>query len=433
MPTPPSNLRLRHFLFALLALAGPFLVPLSIQAADEPASAPRELFEKRIMPIFKSPEPSSCVQCHLAGVDLKDYILPSHEKTFLSLRDQGLVDLDNPDQSKILRLIQMGEKDTPEVALIHRSTRRAEYEAFSEWIRASARDPRLRNAPKQSAAELARPERPVEVIRHERKDRLLESFEQTIWAMRFRCMGCHEEGSPENLKHQKEHGPRVAWMKADGPEATMRYLIEKTDLLDTDSPERSMLLLKPLNEVKHEGGKKFLSGDLGYKAFRSWIEDYAAIAQDRYKRASDLPPSDSSAQRFGSDIWLKIAETPPEWGDKLLTAKVYAWNDSRKAWESEPIAISDRGVWGQGRLWQHNLVLLAPRDSARAKSWSIGKPSLPPGRYQLRAYVDLEDRARQDWRTPAETSFVGEAEFQSRWAAVYGRMTVVQTSQLRRP
>ena len=41
--------------------------------AAEPT--PAEVFEKRILPIFKSANPSSCVQCHLAGVDLKDYIL----------------------------------------------------------------------------------------------------------------------------------------------------------------------------------------------------------------------------------------------------------------------------------------------------------------------------------------------------------------------
>ena len=51
------------------------------------ADTPAEVFEKRISPIFKSPNPSSCVQCHLAGVDLKDYILPDAEQTFRSLRD----------------------------------------------------------------------------------------------------------------------------------------------------------------------------------------------------------------------------------------------------------------------------------------------------------------------------------------------------------
>ena len=60
-----------------------------------------------------------------------------------------------------------------------------------------------------------------EVIRHARKDRLLESFTNSIWAMRFRCLSCHNEGTQENIKLVKEHGERVAWFKAEGPEATL--------------------------------------------------------------------------------------------------------------------------------------------------------------------------------------------------------------------
>src|SRR5689334_6297269 len=91
-------------------------------AAEEPLS-PQELFDRRIMPIFKSPEPSSCTQCHLAGVDLKNYILPSHEKTFISLRDQGLINLDKPEESKILRLIRMDDNN-PGAKLIREKVRK---------------------------------------------------------------------------------------------------------------------------------------------------------------------------------------------------------------------------------------------------------------------------------------------------------------------
>ena len=84
------------------------------------------LFDERILPIFRSSDPSSCVQCHLASVDLKDYILPSEEKTFVSLRDQGLIDLEAPEKSKILKLLQMGTEDPDEGArLIHAEVRRA--------------------------------------------------------------------------------------------------------------------------------------------------------------------------------------------------------------------------------------------------------------------------------------------------------------------
>src|SRR5262245_29371334 len=97
--------------------------------AAEPT--PQQIFEQRLMPIFKSPNPSSCVQCHLASVDLKDYILPDHEKTFRSLRDQGLIDLDKPEASKILTFINRGADAKSGAALLHAKTRQTEQEAFT--------------------------------------------------------------------------------------------------------------------------------------------------------------------------------------------------------------------------------------------------------------------------------------------------------------
>src|SRR5262245_38189268 len=242
---------------------------MSVCAAD----TPEQVFEKRILPIFKSPNPSSCVQCHLASVDLKDYILPSADKTFRSLRDQGLIDLSAPEKSKILALIAMGNTD-PKAPAVHAANRKAEYEAFAAWIKACAAEPALRDAPKLDATELAKPAKPNEVIRHARSDRLLESFERTVWALRFRCMNCHTEGTPANDKHRKEYGERVSWVKKAGPKATMDYLIA-SKLIDAKDPEKSLLLQKPLGKVKHEGGIKFVLGDQGYKAFREWIDDVA--------------------------------------------------------------------------------------------------------------------------------------------------------------
>src|SRR5213080_2142254 len=129
--------------FALLAV---------LPAFGDDGPTPAQIFEKRILPIFKSPQPSSCVDCHLAGVDLKNYILPSHEKTFLSLRDQGMIDIAKPEESRILRLIAMGENQG--AALINEKVRKAELAAFSEWVKACAADPKLKEAPRLAASEL---------------------------------------------------------------------------------------------------------------------------------------------------------------------------------------------------------------------------------------------------------------------------------------
>jgi hypothetical protein len=422
MRTSQPGLGIGFLLAGIMAtVAGPL-------RAAEPS--PQEVFEKRIMPIFKSSNPSSCTQCHLAGVDLKNYILPSHEKTFLSLRDQGLINLDKPEESKILKLIDMKEGDKG-ADLIHAETRKAEREAFAAWIKASCADPKLREAPKLQPEERAAPPRPAEVIRHGRKDRLLESFENNIWALRFRCMNCHTQGTPENDKLRKEHGDRVAWVKGDAA-ATMSYLIG-SKLIDTREPEKSLLLRKPLAEVKHGGGKKFLPGDQGYKAFRGWLEEYARTVRDDYASAADLPKTTGQPERFGTEVWFKLANTPPEWGDRLLQVEVYAWDEAKKGWETAPVATSDRGVWGQGKLWQHTLTLLATKDSERAKTWKRGPVSLPAGKYLVKVYVDTAGRLARDWTAAMDKGdFVGEAEVTSRWPTGYGSMTVLEAGKVRR-
>lgn len=395
------------------------------------ASGAQSVFERRILPIFKSPNPSSCTECHLAGVDLKSYILPSHEKTFLSLRDQGLVDLASPADSKILRLIARGGGTNQGASLISAKVREAELAAFTEWITACARDPKLRGAAKLAAAEVARPARPLEVIRHARTDRLLASFEENIWSQRFRCNGCHSPNGKDNAKLVAEHGEQVAWLK-DTPEATMRYLIASENI-NLKQPERSRLLLKPLNEIKHGGGQKMLAGDLTYKAFRAWLDDYARTVTDRYASAADLPSRKPAPAMFGTDIWFKLDNTPPEWGDRLLQVTLFAWDRTNGAWESKPIAISDRKVWGKGKLWQHSLVLLADKDSERARLWSGAGASLPAGKYLLKVHVDVADRLKSDWNaTLGEAELSGEAAVESGWPTGYGKMTVVEAGRLRR-
>jgi hypothetical protein len=397
------------------------------------SAEPQQVFERRIVPIFKSPNPSSCVQCHLSGVDLKNYIQPTSEKTFLSLRDQGLIDLDKPEASKILRLINMREERRDGPNLIHEKARQAEYEAFAEWIKACCADPKLRDAPKLLPADLARPDKPVEVIRHARKDRLLESFERNIWSMRFRCMNCHTEGTPEAAKNAKEHGDQVLWIKRDGPEATMTALIRGRRVIDVNEPTKSLLLLKPLAEVKHGGGKKMLPGDQGYKAFRAWLEDYAAIVNGKYAKAADLPKATTDRLQFGSEIWLKLNETPDAWGDKLLAVSVYAWDAQKRAWEEEPVAFSDRLVWGKGKAWQHTLTLVAAKDSTRAAAWQKGRPMLPPGRYLVKVSVDTTDRLAKHWKAElGADDFVGAVEIEARWANGYGAMTVADARRVKK-
>lgn len=411
----------------LAALVVVFALAHSVRAADDPV----KVFEERILPIFKSPDPSSCVRCHLAAVDLKNYILPSAKDTFFALREQGLIDLAKPENSKILTLINRGADDPKAAGLISAKRQKAEYDAFAAWIKACAADPALRAAPNPEKPPALTTKSP-EVVRHARKDRVAASFESNVWSLRFRCMNCHTEGNPQSDKLAKEHGERVAWFKKGGPEATLDYLLA-SKLIDTEAPEKSLLLTKPLNEVKHGGGVKVVVGDQGYRALRAFVEDVAAMRKGKYQKVSDLPPKESGPVQFGSEAWLKIEKLPDAWGDKLLTTEIYAWDAKAGAWEAAPVATSDRMSSAKARLWQHTVTLLAAPGSERAQAWTKGKPTLPAGKYLVKVYVTPDDARTKDWRAkPGAGEFMGSIEIEAPWREGYGAMTVADASRAKR-
>jgi hypothetical protein len=399
-------------------------------AADEPSA--RDLFARRIVPLLSSPDPSSCRHCHLAGVELKDYFLNDSDKSFRSLRDQGLIDLDAPDQSKLLALIARGKADDSPKGKLAAKVANAEHDAISQWIAACIRDAALKSSPALDAKERPTSTVPVEVIRHARTDRLLESFERNVWAWRFRCMNCHAEGTPQGEKNREKHGDFVVWMKKDGAKATMDGLLA-SKLINVKSPDQSKLLRKPLGEDDHGGGVKFALGDQGYAGFRKWIEDVAAIRNGHYQTVKDLPAKELGPMGFGTEYWFKLSNTPDAWAGKLLRLEIVARKADGSGWESEPIATSDRLVAEKGNLWQHTLTLLAPRGSDRAKAWAK-RAELPNGPYLLRVSIDSRGKLVKDWKAKLDAGdFAGETSFDARWRTGYGSMTIVDARTIKKP
>src|SRR5689334_19403244 len=82
--------------------------------ADETAS---DIFTRRILPLAKADKPSSCAECHAAGVDLSKYIKTDGATTFAALRAAGLVDAAQPEKSKLLEFISRApEKGNASIA-----------------------------------------------------------------------------------------------------------------------------------------------------------------------------------------------------------------------------------------------------------------------------------------------------------------------------
>lgn len=226
---------------SILALSAMFVG--SVSAND----AALELFQRRISPIMKSPNASSSSECHLSGVDLKNYIGDSQEETFAALRDAGLIDVERLDESKLLQFIHR-TPDTP--TPVGKRVRAEEYKAFQAWIRAAVKDPAL-IAAKANDNQLG-PTLPLEVIRHSRKGRVLTSFVENIWSEMGRCVNCH---SPElNRKkigrngHTEEDVDAISWIVPRNPEATLQKLLD-TGNIDLESPDDSQVLTKPTGLV----------------------------------------------------------------------------------------------------------------------------------------------------------------------------------------
>ena len=377
------------------------------------------IFEKRILPIMNSPKPSSCSECHLAGVELGDYIRPTQSETFASLVDAGLIDTESPEESKLLEFIRRApEKSSP----IKKEIRQQELQAFTAWIKAAAGDPKLLSA--NDEAKPIGPRVSGEVIRHGREDRVLASFEDNVWSESLRCAGCH---SPQHNARQVERwGEQMSWIVPGDPQGTLDYMID-ADLIDVHDPAASLLLTKPTLQVKHGGGKKTSVGDRTYKQFRTFIEDYAATVTGQYEDAEDLPPENEEVARV-SKIFLRLTGVPAKYDKKLLQADVYHWTDA--GWSKQRVATTDHAIFGKRNVWGNSLSLTATRGTRRARHIDESTPdqrSLPPGRYLVKLYLDSEDKSAADHTYQlGEDEFVGQITLNTRWPIGFKNATVAK-------
>lgn len=433
--------------------------------SEEPADKNAlQLFEERIMPIFRSPKPSSCVQCHLSSVDIKNYILPSHEDTFLALRQQGLVNMQTPDKSKILTLISMGERDPDKGArLIHEKTRQAEFEAFSSWIKACCNDPKLRDR-KLDETKVIGPTAPLEVVRHARKSRIVESFTRNIWSQRMRCFPCHtpHELDGNNPKHKvpiqkheefvRKYGGKMNIFRQT-PAATVEHLIagsrrkipDRYPLINLQNPAKSLLLLKPtskvppkddsgefakpssMDPVSHMGGLKMHVNDQSYKSFIAWIQDYAAVTGGDYVSVQDLPADNwVPTQRV-----LRLRDVPESWGDRTTVQMfVHTRDHNSDEWSAEPVAFTQNVITPR-RMVNGPLFLFR---TGKDESPHADDSSFPlrPGRFLIRVCVDRDNKLTEDpTLLLGKKDTVGQAEIDAHWRIGFPKAEVFSARTLK--
>ncbi len=381
------------------------------------AEAPlyESLYAQRLKPLAVSDEPASCNECHLAGVDLASFLHDDGARTFLSLRDQGLVDLDDVRRSRILALIAMAKPDSP---VVTQQMRQRELEAMTAFLEACVADADLVARPKLAEDQLARPAADNDAIRYMRSDQVQARFNRTLWAEIERCAACHR--SPDNAKQAAQFGERVNWVVAGDPVATRQRMTER-GYFDVAQPARSLVLLKPTLQVEHGGGPKMVIGDESYAKWLAWIEDWSRTAKGQYGSAADLP-AEPGEVLVHSDIWVRM-EHGGRWSNSAVAIYLRAWDAAAGDWEPAPIASATRVVEGPG--WQQQLYLRAPAGSARMRQF-VRDRRLPDGRYQVTIYVDASYQPQQG--QPARfgpEQRVGVMDVERAWGVGYGRMNIL--------
>jgi hypothetical protein len=261
---------------------------------DEPAAGEREAacqlkpsqaFHERIEPLLSEDRVTTCNQCHLSGLDLSAFARETPCKTWACLVDQGLVDVETPEESKILGWIL---RASPDSDLITDDVIRAEHDSFLEWIDANAAcpeacsgvscgkpedGPTCGNGTADAAPEI--PEGPDD--RGCSDEELEQAFFDDVYAWRGRCYPCHFDTEPD----ADEDAPR--WLSMVGNCQTGSAVSLKRALtlgiINPSEPDASLLLQKPLDEigggVKHGGGAKFTPMDDAYRSFQRFVRHFA--------------------------------------------------------------------------------------------------------------------------------------------------------------
>lgn len=392
---------------------------LAAELADADAAT---IFARRILPILKADSSSSCTECHFAGVELRDFILEDQAKTFASLKSTGMIAVDRPDESKILRFI--GRKPEKPDPLVER-VRQTELVAFRAWIRAAVREPELLKA--TSDVEVGT-SLPPEVIRHARRDRVLSSFLDNVWSEMGRCINCH---NPERNRQKigrngftKEDVDAISWIVPRDPAATLRELVDSGNI-DTDDPAASPVLTKPAGLEEHGGGPKFFPGSPTYRNFLAFLTDYADITNEKYARVGDLPDTQDEIALL-SEQQLRITDVPAAFSDLPLQVDIYRRLPRTEKWSEHRWATGFSRVNGKRHVWQNPILVTAPTDSPLAEEFRERK-LLPPGEYRIRILIDRERKTVNNPKYElGKAEFVAEVQISGNWKPGYQPPKVIR-------
>ena len=293
---PSSSLGSLVLVLAVIAAAaqascsGSIDVDPAVEESRQCLAESGDFYQQRIAPLLATDRPKTCNQCHLSGVDLTLFVRDDMCETRACLIEQGLVDVQNPDASLVLGWILRAQPDSD---LITDEVISEEYEGFRSFVHkiatcsgaacAGVHCPNMGDVeacgvdPDPGEPTLIPEDTPCDSVTME------NTFRNKVYVWRDRCYPCHFTSEPQ----ADLEAPR--WIDVRGNcetgSITTLHNLEQGGYMNLDDPAQSLLVLKPLPRdlggVKHGGDAKF-SGfdDFTYRSFLSFIEYYAACAND---------------------------------------------------------------------------------------------------------------------------------------------------------
>jgi hypothetical protein len=228
----------------------------------------------------------------------------------------------------------------------------------------------------------------------------------------------------------------------ENPEATLAALVassRKQDskhypLINLHEPAKSLLLLKPtakvppkkadgtfekpssIDTVSHIGGLKMHVDDHSYKMFISWLEDYAAVVDGRYKTVEDLPNDNwIPTQRI-----LRVKGVPKDWAPgTVVQLFVHAKKDNPQeddggVWANQPIAFTQSIVTPRGMV--NGALMLTQSNLEPSNDEAEDVFPLQPGAYLIKAFVDSEKKiAESPTMLLGQSDYAGQATIDAKW------------------
>jgi hypothetical protein len=284
-------MRRRAMAWALAATACTASEPAPYEVTRELVCTPEaglELYERRIAPLLADDRPSTCNQCHLAGVELSAYVQATPCETMACMVDQGIVDLDDPEASVVLAWI---ERATPSGGITEH-TIDSERAAMLEWIEHAASceaevcppvDAPCGEPPDETDCEIPPPvAEPMPLDDPgDCADVTLELvWREKVYAWRGRCFPCHFDSQAHRFE-ELEPPPWITTGECNPASLATLRNAERGGYLDAQAPLQSLLLTKPLDEslggVEHGGGAKLHSlEDATYLDFAYFVQRWAA-------------------------------------------------------------------------------------------------------------------------------------------------------------